>query len=40
LALVLFWRPSKRHARQLFFFSLWYLALIFMAAVADRLILG
>jgi protoheme IX farnesyltransferase len=40
LALQLYWRPSKRHARRLFFGSLWYLALIFLAAVADRLILG
>jgi protoheme IX farnesyltransferase len=40
LALQLYWQPSKRHARRLFFGSLWYLALIFLAAVADRLILG
>jgi protoheme IX farnesyltransferase len=40
LALLLYWRPSKRHARQLFFGSLWYLALIFLAAVVDRLVVG
>ncbi len=40
LALLLYWRPAKRHARRLFFWSLWYLALIFLAAVADRLVLG
>jgi protoheme IX farnesyltransferase len=32
--------PSKRLARQLFFFSLWYLALIFAVMVADRLVLA
>ena len=31
--------PSKRAARQLFFFSLWYLALLYAAMVADRLLL-
>jgi heme O synthase-like polyprenyltransferase len=40
MALLLYWRPAKRHARQLFFWSLWYLALIFLAAVVDRLILS
>lgn len=39
-ALRLLIAPSKRSARRLFFYSLWYLALIFAAAVADRLILG
>ncbi len=39
-ALRLFFSPSKRLARSLFFFSLWYLALIFAAAVADRLVLA
>ena len=35
------WRtPSKRLARSLFFQSLWYLAALFSAMVADRLILG
>jgi protoheme IX farnesyltransferase len=28
--------PSKRIARQMFFYSLWYLALLFVAAVLDR----
>ncbi|HEU5432142.1 MAG TPA: heme o synthase [Thermomicrobiales bacterium] len=40
LALRLWQAPSKRLARQLFFYSLWYLAFIFAAAVVDRLILG
>ncbi len=31
---------SKKLARQLFFYSLWYLALIFAAGVADRLVLA
>jgi protoheme IX farnesyltransferase len=35
-ALRLYARPSKRVARQMFFYSLWYLALIFAVAVADR----
>ena len=35
------WRTKEpAHARDLFFFSLWYLAVIFAAAVADRLILA
>ena len=35
------WRTADMaHARDLFFFSLWYLAVIFAAAVADRLILA
>lgn len=35
------WRaPSRALARNMFFYSLWYLALIFGAAVADRLILA
>lgn len=37
-ALWLYMRPSKRVARQMFFYSLWYLALIFAVAVADRVI--
>lgn len=37
-ALWLYTRPSKRVARQMFFYSLWYLALIFAVAVADRVI--
>ncbi|HKG25653.1 MAG TPA: heme o synthase [Thermomicrobiales bacterium] len=39
-AVQLYRAPSKRLARQLFFFSLWYLALIFAAMVADRLVLA
>jgi protoheme IX farnesyltransferase len=35
------WRtPSKRLARRTFFWSLWYLALLFAAMVADRLFLA
>jgi protoheme IX farnesyltransferase len=37
-ALWLYFQPSKRIARQMFFYSLWYLALIFAVAVADRAI--
>lgn len=40
IAVRLLMLPSKRLARHLFFFSLWYLALIFAAAVADRLVLA
>jgi len=40
LAVRLWLAPSKKLARQLFFFSLWYLALLFAAAVVDRLILA
>ncbi|GIW03760.1 MAG: hypothetical protein KatS3mg059_0380 [Thermomicrobiales bacterium] len=40
LAFELWRRPSKRLARQVFFYSLWYLALIFSAMVIDRLMLG
>ncbi|MDP9367936.1 MAG: heme o synthase [Chloroflexota bacterium] len=40
MAVRLYRAPSKRLARHLFMFSLWYLALIFAAAVADRLILA
>ena len=32
--------PSKRLARETFFYSLWYLALIFGAMVVDRAVLG
>lgn len=32
--------PSKRFARQLFMYSLWYLFLMFVAMVADRLLLA
>ncbi len=40
LAVMLWKTPSKRVARQLFFYSIWYLALIFAAMVLDRVILG
>ena len=36
----LYLHPSKRLARETFFYSLWYLALIFGAMVADRVVLG
>jgi len=39
-ALRLYRSPSKKTARGMFFFSLWYLALVFGAAVVDRLVLG
>lgn len=39
-ALRLYARPSKATARGMFFFSLWYLVLVFGAAVIDRFILG
>ena len=39
-AVRLYATPSKRLARETFFYSLWYLALIFGAMVADRVILG
>jgi protoheme IX farnesyltransferase len=32
--------PSKKIARQMFFYSLWYLALLFAAAVIDRLVIA
>jgi len=40
MALRLYTSPSKQYARQLFFYSIWYLAIIFAAMVADRLILA
>jgi protoheme IX farnesyltransferase len=40
LALRLQAEPSKRLARQTFFFSLWYLAILFAAAVVDRIVLA
>jgi protoheme IX farnesyltransferase len=40
LALRLWRTPSKRLARRTFFWSLWYLAFLFAAMVADRLILA
>ncbi len=39
-ALRLYTSPSKQMARQVFFYSLWYLVIIFGAMVADRLILA
>jgi protoheme IX farnesyltransferase len=36
----LYFQPSKRLAREMFFYSLWYLALIFGAMVVDRTVLG
>ena len=39
-ALRLYLHPSKRLARETFFYSLWYLALIFTAMVVDRVVLG
>jgi protoheme IX farnesyltransferase len=39
-AIRLYRDPSKALARRMFFYSLWYLALIFAAMVADRIILA
>jgi len=39
-AIRLYVHPRKRVARQMFFFSLWYLALIFAAAVIDRIVIS
>jgi protoheme IX farnesyltransferase len=39
-AWTLYRTPSKRDARRLFFYSIWYLFLIFAVMVADRLILA
>jgi protoheme IX farnesyltransferase len=39
-AIRLFVDPSKRIARQMFFYSLWYLALLFAAAVIDRIVIS
>jgi protoheme IX farnesyltransferase len=39
-ALWLYVDPSKKIARQMFFYSLWYLALLFAAAVIDRLVIA
>jgi protoheme IX farnesyltransferase len=39
-AIRLYVQPSKRVARQTFFFSLWYLALLFAAAVVDRIVIS
>jgi heme o synthase len=40
LAVRLYVDPSKRIARQMFFYSLWYLALVFAAAVIDRILIA
>lgn len=40
MAIRLWHAPSRALARNMFFYSLWYLALIFAVAVADRLILA
>lgn len=39
-AVWLYLDPSKRIARKMFFYSLWYLALIFAAAVIDRIVIA
>ena len=39
-AVRLYVQPSKRVARQMFFYSLWYLALLFAAAVIDRMVIS
>jgi len=39
-AIRLYIQPSKRVARQMFFYSLWYLALLFAAAVVDRIVIS
>ncbi len=39
-AIWLYRKPSKRAARQMFFYSLWYLALIFAVAVVDRIVIA
>jgi heme o synthase len=39
-AIRLYFQPSKRVARQMFFYSLWYLALLFAAAVIDRIVIS
>jgi protoheme IX farnesyltransferase len=40
LAYVLYRTGAKKVARQTFFFSIWYLALLFAAMVLDRMVLG
>ncbi len=40
LAIALFRKGSKKIARQTFFYSIWYLALLFAAMVLDRMVLG
>ena len=39
-AWLLLTEPSKARARQTFFYSLWYLALLYVVLVADRIVLG
>ncbi len=40
LAYALYRKGTKKLARQLFFYSMWYLALLFAAMVLDRMVLG
>jgi protoheme IX farnesyltransferase len=40
LAIALFRKGTKKIARQTFFYSIWYLALLFAAMVLDRMVLG
>ena len=40
LAMRLYRNADKRSARQLFFYSLWYLAFLFAAAVVDRIVIS
>jgi protoheme IX farnesyltransferase len=40
LAIALYRKGSKKIARQTFFYSIWYLALLFAAMVLDRMVLG
>lgn len=40
LAVALYRKGSKKLARQTFFYSIWYLALLFAAMVLDRMVLG
>jgi len=40
LAYALYRKGTKKLARQLFFYSMWYLALLFAAMVLDRMVIG
>jgi protoheme IX farnesyltransferase len=40
MAYALYRKGSKKIARQTFFYSIWYLALLFAAMVVDRMVLG
>lgn len=40
LAVALYRKGTKKLARQMFFYSMWYLALLFAAMVLDRMVLG